>query len=343
MDIDIGGITFVQFIKAFKKTYKLTDTTYDYMSYLKVVDCASYCSLIQQYNNPNDVLNFFITPELNSIKLIGGGKGQNMKGGQGLFLLSVVLLFSLTLGSIYQGPAYDEIVSKYGENPTNWPKQPGNAPQYPEDRWYLYILNFGPSQKSIDKYKQELSNWHSDTAQYEEYQKLLSSYKQEFKQLVDVENVKAQTQQIKAESGLTSAQTDLTYSENARDFQKTNEMLMYKTMELLEEKAKQQTTIGMLYGILIGAGGVLGMLTIIIGYMYKNRIQGRIETDSYGVEASYGMESSYNYQRNRQRPVPQIQDSTEQLGLVRRGNAFTSYRGGKTKNYRKKRTTRKRS
>jgi len=364
MDIEVGGITFVQFIKSFKEIYKLTDTTYDYMSFLKIVDNCSYCSLMKQYNNPNDVLNFFITPELNSIIFTGGGKKvKNMKGGQGLFLILVVSLFTLSLGTIYQGPTYQEIVRKYGDNPASWPKAPGSQPQYPkpEDTWYSFIMTFGPSQESIDKYNQEIADWNSQNAEYRNYQSLLLKSEQEFKQILDVEQVKAktlefqaQTEQIQAQTGYSSAQADLTTAQTALNSQKAAEIAMARIARLYEESADRDMLLSevkgqlkMLYGIIMGIGGTFAVL---IGYMYmfkpKPRNRGRLgRGEFYEIEDDYDdyPGPSRNRLQIQNAPPPQNDLSENRLQIEDASSSRKRTRyGGKTKNYRKKRTTRKR-
>jgi len=368
MDIAVGGITFVQFIKSFKEIYKLTDTTYDYMSFLKVVDNCSYCSLMKQYNNPNDVLNFFITPELNSIIFTGGGKKvKNMKGGQGLFLILVVSLFTLSLGSIYQGPAYQKIVSKYGENPAGWPKEPGSQPQYPEpeDRWYSFMMTLSPTQESIDKYNQELANWNSQNAKYRDYQSLLFKAEQEFQQITDVEKAKAQTEQIQAQTqqilsqasaqanlasaqaDLTSAQADLTTAQTAQNAQKANEIALSQIARLYEEMSQKDTAfyemkgqIQMLYGLLMGIGGTFA---VIIGYMYMFRVKNRPSSSDYYIEDDDGNYPGSSRNRraiqNGRSPQNRLEIEDAPIDVSRNRSRIE---GGKTKNYRKKRTTRKR-
>jgi hypothetical protein len=79
MDLAVFGIKLSSFIKAFRKSYDVGNGTYDYMSFLKDTDCASYCAMQQSYENPNNVLNFLITPSLNTIDVVGGKK-RKMKG-----------------------------------------------------------------------------------------------------------------------------------------------------------------------------------------------------------------------------------------------------------------------
>ena len=340
MDIDVGGIKFSQFVKAFKEAYRLTDTTYDYMAYLKVVDCASYCSLMEQYNNPNDVLNLFITPELNSIDIVGRGKKRkNMKGGQGSFFILVILLFSRTLASLYQGPAYNEIVRKYGSDPAAWPKEPGSQPQYPSDRWFLFFIRFNPSQQSIDEYKQALANWNSNNAKYQDYLILYSQSRQQTQQLLDIDTTTAQSKLTQAQSELTSAQTDLTAAQTAQDSQKANQMLMYELIELAKQNANQQKQLGWLYGLLTGIGSTLGVIGVVIGYMYMRMNRGRmmpIQQDPYANGARFEeIPDQYNRMND---PQLQLGYQTDSITRRRRGQ----WSGSKTKNYRKKRTVRRR-
>lgn len=334
MDIEVLGIKFSNFISAFKEAYRLTDTTYDYMSYLKVVDCASYCSLMEQYNNPNDVLNLFITPQLDSIDIVGGGrKNKNMKGGQGMVFVLVLLLFSRALANLYQGPAYEEILRKYGNDPAAWPKEPGSQPQYPKG-WDLFFFTLNPSQKSIDEYNQALKTWNNRNTDYQNYQRLYSEYSKEFQQLVNIDTTRAQTSQIRAQSLLSVAQTDLTTAQTAQDSQKANQMLMYEFIELAKQNSIQQKELGWLYGLLTGIGSTLGLVGIIIGYMYT-RMNPRNMTP-----IQQGPYSSSVRVEEVPEQYPQITNPQLQLGY--QSDSLTRRRGGKTKNYKKKRTTRRR-
>lgn len=173
MDIEVFGIKFSEFINAFKTAYRLNDNTYDYMAFLEIVDRASHCSMIETYNNPNQMLNDLISPTLNNIQVVFGGKKIKMKGGtnQRSYVL-IIILFILGLSSVFAGVHNDNFKKLYGDDPTRWPRPPGIQPVKPEDKYLLYYINLGPEQEQQRKYQTALDLWTSKKEQHEAFQKL---------------------------------------------------------------------------------------------------------------------------------------------------------------------------
>jgi hypothetical protein len=151
MDLEVFGIKLSSFIKAFRKTYDVGNRTYDYMSFLKDTDCASYCAMQQSYENPNAVLNFLITPSLNTIDVVGGKK-RKMKGGAQEQYIFILILFLLAVSNVFAGPKMIEL-----ESYKNVPKQPGPEPSKPLNRWNGLLITIGPSQKALNDFNKALN------------------------------------------------------------------------------------------------------------------------------------------------------------------------------------------
>ena len=96
MEISVLGYSFASFIKDFKKAYIQPDRTYDYMSYIAVVDPASYFMLANNLGDvgiANNYLNAMLTQTINNISVVNGGK--KMKGGVNFIstIFTIGLLF----------------------------------------------------------------------------------------------------------------------------------------------------------------------------------------------------------------------------------------------------------
>ena len=96
MEISVLGYNFASFIKDFKKAYIQPDGTYDYMSYIAIVDPASYFMLANNLGDvgiANNYLNAMLTQTINNISVVNGGK--KMKGGVNFIstIFTIGLLF----------------------------------------------------------------------------------------------------------------------------------------------------------------------------------------------------------------------------------------------------------
>ena len=96
MEISVLGYNFASFIKDFKKAYIQPDGTYDYMSYIAIVDPASYFMLANNLGSvdiANNYLNAMLTQTINNISVVNGGK--KMKGGVNFIstIFTIGLLF----------------------------------------------------------------------------------------------------------------------------------------------------------------------------------------------------------------------------------------------------------
>ena len=101
MEISVLGYSFASFIKDFKKAYIQPDRTYDYMSYIAVVDPASYFMLANNLGDvgiANNYLNAMLTQTINNISVVNGGK--KMKGGVDNFIPMIFTIGLLFLTGI---------------------------------------------------------------------------------------------------------------------------------------------------------------------------------------------------------------------------------------------------
>jgi len=314
MDIEIFGIKMSSFIKAFKKNYSLGNENYDYMSFLESTDCASYCAMKQSYENPNSVLNLLINTELNNIDVIGGKK--KMRGGSPQTYIFILLLFLLAVSNVFAGPAYDELVRQFGTDPSKWPKSPGPRPIEPQNRWNGFIFTLGPSPQAMANFNAELAKWNDNTDRYEFFLGLQKNYIGEYEQ-------QQQLKQAQINVDQTMANAEYTRSKAAE----TSSLALYEAFNRLSEYAEQNAKFreenALLKGLLMGGGSILGLLFLYVGYMSNARRYPEID---YQQPAYH---SSQEYPPVGAYPLEYL----EKQRLLK---------GGKTKNYRKKRTTKRR-
>lgn len=338
MDIEVFGIKFSDFINAFKKSYDLGNGTYDYMSFLKDTDCASYCCMAQIYENPNDVLNYFITPSLTSILVaqpatIVGGKKRKMKGGTQQVYIFVLILFLLGVTSIFAGPKYDELVREFGSDISKWPKEPGQLPDSPSDRFLLFFINIGPSSQSVSKYNADIAKWMSDKNRWEKFVPMQKEYELEYESQQKLMAAEINVEQTKATTELkktTTAEAQAAALYDTYD----------KLLELTKENAELREKYGFLKGMAVGGGVVIGLFFYFFNNMYNRlyrniRIEYRQGNRGYRVDEP---DDNDNYNGNVAQITRGINNMQLNNQLVNR-NRLT---GGKTKRYRKKGTTKKR-
>lgn len=334
MDIQIFGITFADFLRAFKKAYKLSDGTYDYMAFLKDADCASYCGLMSTYKNPNEILNMLITPSLNNIQIINGGK-KKMKGGGGYQLLLIGLMYILTISNIFAGPIHEIFINKYGNDPKTWPKKPENQPIEPGNRWNGFIITLGPSASSMKAYKEASAQFEADT---EKYKTFTIDYERAFSEV----EKETDTKQTEAETKLTEAETKRLSAETLKDmsdFAKAQVIInaeLHRNLGAAEGRAEANLWKGIAGGILIGAGSILGLVFYFINRMFNRFV--RLENGTYtdrrvGVEI-FDVDEGQRRQITNERGPLQITNTSNQLRQRR-------YGGKKTRKHIKKRTNRR--
>jgi len=277
MDIQVFGITFADFLRAFKKVYKLSDGTYDYMAFLKDADCASYCGMMATYKNPNEILNEIMTPSLNNIQIINGGK-KKMKGGGGYQLMLVGLLYVLSISNIFAGPLHDSFIAKYGNDPKAWPKKPENAPTEPGNRWNGFFITIGPSAKSIEAYNKAKAQFDNDIQKYE-------TFIIEHGRAIEEVEKETETKLTQAKTGLTEAETDQLKAKTIKDMSDFTKSQILTNAELerslgrAEGKAEEKARAEFWKGIAIGAGSVIGLLFYYVNRMF-NRFE-RLENGTY--------------------------------------------------------------
>lgn len=320
MDIEIGGIKLSKFISSFKQMYRLTDTTYDYMSYLEIADCASYCALKKQYNNPNDVLNSIITPYLNSINIVGE-KIENietlendMKGGGGSVagILLILSLYVCFLGSVYAGTATDSFYASYGRSTESWPRPTGDKPIEPKPTYAFLGLfwKIEPDRQALYQYATLKSQWEQQNGKYIAFEKAYEAMMEDSKGDRIAEQAQLNIEQTKANT---------------------------EFVDVLGNK--------IIYTII--ALGTLGFIGMIINLVSRNYfIGGRQLQELLAFAHAEGAREARAVDNGRQeirhgnrqgRPEIEYGGSTS---LTRRRGRWEG--GRKTKNYKKKRTTTKR-
>lgn len=340
MDIEVFGIKLSDFIKAFKKAYDFGNGTYDYMSFLNDTDCATFCGLEKLYKSPNDVLNYFINPALKSID-VAGGKKRKMKGGAQQQYIFILILFLLAVSNVFAGPKYDELVREFGTDISSWPKEPGTQPDKPQNRWNGFIFTLGPSSQAQAKYNAELSKWISDKNRWAKFLPIQKSYEIEYESEQKMKESQIAVEQTKTTAQLTSKQAELQKTQTAETQAAAVYNAYEKLLEMSEKNAQLREQAGFWKGITIGGGTILGLLMFYISYMY-NKVN-RVRQISYQP----------GYQGNQGYRVDEPEDDiTEGINNLQIGDrqrypalGYQENRlvrgGGKTKSYRKKRTTKR--
>jgi hypothetical protein len=267
MDIKVFNISFANFLTAFRKFYKLSDNSYDYMAFLNDFDRTSYCGMMDTYKNPNKVLNDILTPSLNNIQIIGR-KTPQMKGGGKHQLLLIALMYILSVSNVFAGPYHNTFKTTYGDDMTKWPKEP----KEPKNRWNGFLFTLGPSTADQKAYNQSLA----------EYNTFIGAKKEAYKELENEQSIKlinAKTENTKAETENTEAKTENTKAETYQ-----TQVLVANNLyeELLKIKGENMFLKGLIAGgfiISIIGGSVIGL---IFYYINNNNANRRLET--YNVD-----------------------------------------------------------
>jgi hypothetical protein len=348
MDLEIFDIKLSSFIKAFRKSYDVGNGTYDYMSFLKDTDCASYCAMQQSYKNPNAVLNFLITPSLNTIDVVGGKK-RKMKGGAQEQYIFIIILFLLAVSNVFAGPKYDELVRQFGSDISAWPKQPGTEPSKPQDRWFLFVFNIGPSAQAQTEYNTALSQWNDDKSKWEKFEPMQKAYEIEYGEEQNIKKSETETKLTEAKTKLTEARTDLEITEIAKAQSAAAYEFANKLLEETKKNAAISEAAAFWKGISIGGGAIIGLLFLYVTIFSNRRVPyGRsYDRRDYYVEEpgegqglinnavgaiTYLPRAASNAASNTARRIANYPENDYMIGN----------RGGKTKTYRKKRVTRRR-
>ena len=151
MNISVLGYNFAPFIKDFKKAFIQTDGTYDYMSYIAIVDPASFFMLannLGNVDNANNHLNTLLTPTIKNISVVN--PSETMKGGAnfGSVLLTIALLFMFAIQS-----SLAQISHKEQRNLEEFYKENGvqKNPEKPQTvkGWFW---DYPPTQEQQDDY-----------------------------------------------------------------------------------------------------------------------------------------------------------------------------------------------
>ena len=312
------------------------------MSFLNDVDCASYCSMKQSYENPNEVLNIIINPILDSIE-VTGGKKRKMKGGAQQQYILILILFLLAVSNVFAGPKYDDLVREFGADVSVWPKETGTQPSKPQNRWNGFIITLGPSSQAQDQYNADLSAWMSDKNRYDKFLTMQNLYQLEYGSEQELAKTKIAIEQTKATAELTGQQakligqqTELQKSITAETQALTISKAIQSIAEMAEKNAQLREQAGFWKGIAIGGGSLLGLLFLYINYMFNRRNR----------NMPIGYNRNYNGYRVQEPDDPSLTRLTGNMGNLTLGytenRMVPRIRGGKTKNYRKKRTTKRR-
>jgi hypothetical protein len=364
MDIEVFGIKLSQFIKAFKNAYDLENGTYDYMSFLNDTDCASFCGLEKLYKNPNDVLNYFINPALKSIDVVGGKK-KIMKGGAQQQYIFILILFLLAVSNVFAGPKYDDIVREFGSDVSSWPKEPGTEPVKPENRFTLLSLTIvGPSSQAQAKYNAALSKWNSDKNIWEKFLPMKKAREIEYDSEQEIEKSKIAVDQTKATAQLISEQTELQKTQIAETqaaavYSAYGEIIVMAkdNADNLKDTAQVKQLVGFLQGVLVGSGAIIGLVFYFVTNWYNkankayrfNFINNMSNRFNRGRQNNY--QPSYQFNQDYRDETNDVTEGINNLQIGDRqrypslGYPSLGYqvvrRGGKTKNFRKKRTTKR--
>jgi hypothetical protein len=313
LNIEVFGISFADFLKNFKKTYRLPDGTYDYMAFLEVADCSSYCGMRDTYKNPNEILNELITPSFNNLKLVGGKK--NMKGGQNhIVFLIIAFMYILTVSTVLAGPARETHKAKYGDKIVAQPEYPPNS----------FFGLFSPSQKAIDEFNKKMN-------EYKDFEKSKDTMLQEYNREQEIELTKAKSDLTQEETQKILA--DSSYINSVANAA-ANEALIQSNMWAIKEmtKAKELNTY-----LSIALTGVVGIFGCIFAYVQGIKSGGRgalrLEFDDTRFERFEIDNGTYVARR------PEIENFDVDQRQRRQVSLFGRRIGGKkTRKHRKKRT-----
>jgi hypothetical protein len=261
MDIDLYGFTFSNFIKGFKKNFKIDNNTYDYMSFLKQVDPGSYVVLVLTYNNPNEVLNSQLTSTLNNINVVSGENGQTGGVNYNVFAM-IFLMFILCANTVFSGEKMQQAIKELGVVDVTQlkslameekSKQPIES-TYATPGYIYGMYSLTPQQKA--EYDRDYASWKDRQdlafsaiaeASAEESGALLARQQQ-----AQSSSDWSRTQLVKAEAEKYKIQGETDQSAQLM-FQYTKAM-----EDLLAEKAKTSKYEGI-------AQGILGTLAVIGG------------------------------------------------------------------------------
>jgi hypothetical protein len=338
MDLEVFGIKLSSFIKAFRKTYDVGNGTYDYMSFLKDTDCASYCAMQQSYENPNAVLNFLITPSLNTIDVVGGKK-RKMKGGAQEQYIFILILFLLAVSNVFAGPKHDELVRQFGSDPEKWPKQV-TEPSKPQDRFgysfFLFYVNLGVSPQAQGEYETALNKWN----EWKKFEPMQKAYEIEYGEEENIKKSEAETKKTKAETEKTIAETEKTKAETEKiqAQEKLETTRFYNTQlaakdvvigEILEKYEKKSNEASFFKNMFYASASILGLIAFFVGKFldgrrYSGPVIGMVSQASNAAGNVAGLIAEHS------------------ANLPRITNSAANNRGGKTKTHRKKRVTRRR-
>ena len=123
MKLSVLGYNFAEWVKQFKKAFKQSDGTYDYMAYFAQLNNPVGFFLLDGrlgVDETNAFLNSVVTPTINSIEVVGG---KIQKGGCGptckmFILMFIFLLFMSSIDSSLAGVAQDNLKDFKRKNPS---------------------------------------------------------------------------------------------------------------------------------------------------------------------------------------------------------------------------------
>jgi len=176
MKLSVLGYNFADWVKQFKKAFKQSDGTYDYMAYFAQLNNPVGFFLLDGrlgIDEANAFLNSVVTPTINSIEVVGG---KRQKGGCGpmcqkmFILMFIFLLFMSSIDSSLAGIAQDNLNDFKRKNPNvNLEKIP--KPEGTEG----WIWNTPPSDS-------EMAEWNSAIELQNELEQLISKAESEAEQ-----------------------------------------------------------------------------------------------------------------------------------------------------------------
>ena len=307
-DLSLYGIKFSDFIEGFKQNCSIGNGKYDYMSFLQITDNASYFLLNKDYDNPNDILNSLITPLLNQITVRGGKK--NMKGGAHQMYIIILLLYLLAINKVLADlraseVIEDQLINTYGPK-QNWPWNPPPQPTY----WF-YLSN-----AELNKYKIALKR-------HEDFLKLHDK----FKEAVESEGKK---QEQTVEAVLQLAESSNQQAKNTVTYMKNNEEQTKEIQKLRDSNEFFRSIVIMMF-----TGAFTYLVSIYVHKYYPSNTSNTSNTSTALTPS--------NFRDNRKATLMNMINPTAPNEVaVRsdlRNSSYPRITGGKTKVYRKKRTT----
>lgn len=175
MKLSVLGYNFADWVKQFKKAFKQSDGTYDYMAYFAQLNNPVGFFLLDGrlgVDEANAFLNSVVTPTINSIEVVGG---KRQKGGCGpickmFILIFIFLLFMSSIDSSLAGISQNKLNDFKRKNPDV------NLEKIPKPKGVVgWIWDTPPSDS-------EMAEWNAAIELQNELEHLISAAESEAEQ-----------------------------------------------------------------------------------------------------------------------------------------------------------------